>query len=150
MKIRILIITALIFSFSLSDSNAQLKKSGKIIFQLISISDSEEGPDNKTKTFAPGRKIWINLKVSGLEKNQDDEFKIQADFLMTAPGLKKVLEKGEIINQSLKALKPDLILNFWIQTTRETTAGRYNIEITLKDINAEKYNKYVVSLNLKK
>jgi hypothetical protein len=88
--------------------------------------------------------------VSGLEKNQDDEFKIQADFLMTAPGLKKVLEKGEIINQSLKALKPELHLNFWIQTTPETPAGRYNIEITLKDINAEKYNKYVVSLNLKK
>jgi hypothetical protein len=150
MKTKILLFTALLFAFSLSDSSAQLKKSGKINFKLISLSETEDGQNNKLKIFAPGQKIWINLKISGLEKNQDNEFKIQADFLMTASGLKTVLNKGEIINQSIKAVKPEFHINFWIQTIPETPAGRYNVEITLKDINAEKYNKFVISFDLKK
>ncbi len=150
MKLKISIFAALIFAVSLSDSSAQLKKSGKINFKLISLSDTEEGQNNKSKIFAPGQKIWINLRISGLEINQDNEFKIQADFLMTASGMKTVLDKGEIINQSLKALKPEFNINFCIQTTQETPAGRYNVEITLKDINAEKYNKFIISFDLKK
>lgn len=150
MKYTVLIISALILTFSFTDSSAHLKRSGKIKFNLAGLSETENGPDNKSKAFLPGDKIWINLKVSGLEKNQDNEYKIQADFLMTAAGLKTVLNKGEIINQTLKSDKPDLKLNFWIQTTPEIKKGRYNVEITLKDINAEKYSKFNISFDIKK
>jgi hypothetical protein len=132
-------------------ADAQYTKSDDIKIELTSLSDSKGGPKKLTGAFTKGQKMWINLLVTGLQKNPKQEFDIEADFLMTPSGIKSksVLDRGKILNQTVPAANSDqLILNFWIQLNKQIKMGPYQVEITLRDKLSQKFNVFIIDFNV--
>lgn len=125
------------------------KASSKIIFRLSGLSSQKDGAENRSKKFRPGDKIWITLDVSGLSKNSSDEFELQSDCQLSLEGMKSILLKNDILNNNVASGGQDGVrLNFWIQTYEDFKAGRYNVQIILRDKAAKKFNKYNIGFIL--
>jgi hypothetical protein len=124
-------------------ADQQLKHSSKIVFTLYSMSDVKDGHDNKSRVFAPGGKVWINLRAAGLVKNKAGKFKVQVDFAVIADGVKEPLKKGTVIDQEVDSDNTDYIeFTFAIDLADDVKKGRYTAEINVKDLVAGQYSKF--------
>ena len=124
------------------------KKALSIQIKTAAVSDSENGPDNKSRKFAPGSTVYIKMEVTGLQKDGGNNYSVQADFLMTGSGLSTVLNEGKIIDQSLPATSPKVVFDFTLTLGKELKPGRYNIQVTVRDGVAKKYNSQNIFIDI--
>lgn len=120
------------------------KRSSTIQFSLTSIALTEGGPMVEGRKFRPGQTVWVNLKVRGVTKDDKKDVNFQADLLLKADDGRIVLDKKNILNQSLHAgdITPVLNTTYNIDLGQGIAAGKYHIEITFRDMSAGTYNKF--------
>jgi hypothetical protein len=136
-------VSILLFAAVPAYAEAPLKYSPDIVFTLYGMSDVKDGPDNKSRVFAPGGKVWINLKAAGLLKNKNKKFKVQVDFAVMAEGVKEPLRKGAVIDQEVDADGTNYIeFTVAIDLKDDIKKGRYIAEINVKDLVAGRYSKF--------
>lgn len=148
MKKTILILLSILTSACLFAQDGY-QKALSIQIKTAAVSDSENGPDNKSRVFSPGSTVYIKMEVTGLQKDSSNNYIIQADFLMTGSGLSTVLNEGRIIDQSLAATSPKVIFDFTLTLGNELKPGRYNIQVTVRDAVAKKYNNQNIAIDIK-
>jgi hypothetical protein len=119
-------------------------RSDLITFRLASISLSENGLDKEDRIFHPGETVWINLKVHGLQKDSSKKVSFQADLLLFGLGQRVVLDKKNILNQTLHAgdIVPVISATFNIDLYENIKRERYEVQITFRDMVAKRYNRY--------
>jgi hypothetical protein len=119
-------------------------RSDLITFRLASISLSENGLDKEDRIFHPGETVWINLKVHGLQKDSSKKVSFQADLLLLGLGQRVVLDKKNILNQALHAgdIVPVISATFNIDLYENIKRERYEVQITFRDVVAQRYNRY--------
>lgn len=125
-------------------AGGNLVRSDLITFKLSSISLSKDGLDKGDRIFHPGDTVWINLKVHGLQKDSSKKVSFQADLLLVDRGQSVVLDKKNILNQSLYAgdIVPVISALFNIDLYENIKRGRYTVQITFRDMVAKRYNRY--------
>jgi hypothetical protein len=119
-------------------------RSDLITFRLASISLSENGLDKEDRIFHPGETVWINLKVHGLQKDSSKKVSFQADLLLFGLGQRVVLDKKNILNQTLHAgdIVPVISATFNIDLYENIKRERCEVQITFRDMVAKRYNRY--------
>ncbi len=142
-RFSVLVIIVFIGTSLIAEEN--FARSDRITFKLTSISLSENGLDKGDRIFHPGEKVWINLKVHGLQKDSSKRVSFQADLLLVDLGQRVVLDKKNILNQSLYAgdIVPVIRATFNIDLYKNIKRERYNVQITFRDMVAKRYNRYI-------
>lgn len=141
-RFSVLLITVFLGMSLMAGGN--LVRSDLITFKLSSISLSKDGLDKGDRIFHPGDTVWINLKVHGLQKDSSKKVSFQADLLLVDREQSVVLDKKNILNQSLYAgdIVPVISALFNIDLYENIKRGRYTVQITFRDMVAKRYNRY--------
>jgi hypothetical protein len=141
-RFSVLVIIVCIGTSLIAEDN--FARSDLITFKLARISLSENGLDKADRIFHPKETVWINLKVHGLQKDSSKRVSFQADLLLVDLGQRVVLDKKNILNQSLYAgdIVPVIRATFNIDLYENIKRERYNVQITFRDMVAKRYNRY--------
>lgn len=125
-------------------AQGKFKRTMKLQFELTGFSLTENGEKIESRVFSPGQKVWIGLKVRGVQKDDKKNVNFQADLLLKTDGMKIVLDKKNILNQSLHAgdITPVVNTTYNIDLGQEIQPGKYHVEITFRDLSSGQYNKY--------
>lgn len=141
-RFSVLVIIVCIGTSLIAEDN--FARSDLITLKLARISLSENGLDKSDRIFHPKETVWINLKVHGLQKDSSKRVSFQADLLLVDLGQRVVLDKKNILNQSLYAgdIVPVIRATFNIDLYENIKRERYNVQITFRDMVAKRYNRY--------
>lgn len=136
--------------FSFLPLMAQFSQTSAIKISLNKISTTKEGADIGTRVFHKGQKLFFELRVSGLMKDRDENFDLEADFIISDMGKKNTHGKGKVLNKKVHAGKNQAFnMHFSIQISDTSKPGRHNIEIDIKDKVSAKFNKINIVFDVK-
>jgi hypothetical protein len=112
-----------------------------VMLELLSVSRIKNGPDESDRLFKPLDTVWINMRIIGLVQNDRSEVVFQADIRLLREDGSTVMEKQNIIDQSISASsieKPELNMTFNVDLYESIAPGRYSTIITVRDVTSQK------------
>jgi hypothetical protein len=135
--------SVLIISMAVSLNAQGLAKSTKIGVILKSISLEKNGDMKADKTFKSGETVYINLLISGLKANDNNQVTVQADLNVPCVSI----DQKNIVNGT--ADYDDTVpVTFWIPIGEVSRGGVCSVKITIRDMIAKTYVEYKTNFNL--
>lgn len=129
---------------------AQFTRSSAIAFRVNSVSETKDGPNVAGRSFKKGQKVWFNVHVSGLVKDKQNNFDLEADFAIMDKDGKNRHGKGKVMNKKVQAGKSNSFnLHFSIQIGANSKPGKHTLEIEVKDKVAGKYNIHHIAFDVR-